>query len=332
MKLKFMKIIAIIAMLGTIFLFAGCELEGTDTGSDTISPQSAFIGGSYDSFSLSFIEGAPPMEVFDGNKFPFSVNIQVENKGEWDILDPTKFSMKLSGIDPTVFNNPNLVLESSQALMSKKRDLQGTIIDGTITNLVYPGFSYTPELQGHAQFVIKADACFNYGTKAVVTNMCVKSNLLDTLDTSVCSVNEGKATDNSIAPVIVTDFKESALSNNMVSLTFAIEHKGDGLLFLKDSSCNNDIVKKNIVYFSIDTGKNAGLKCQCLQDANGNPLSNSIEGYVTLYPSGSSLKRVITCTQEFTDAELSDYTKVVNFKLEYDYKKSIQKEILVRHI
>ena len=39
MKLKFMKIIAIIAMLGTIFLFTDCELEGTDTGSDTISPK-----------------------------------------------------------------------------------------------------------------------------------------------------------------------------------------------------------------------------------------------------------------------------------------------------
>lgn len=332
MKLKLLKIIAAIVMIISFLFIVGCEVDTSSNSDTSTPPQSAFIGDGSDSFSLSFVDGAPPQEVFDANKFPFSVNVQVENLGEWDILDPTKFSLELSGIDPTVFNDPNLVLESSQALIGKKRDLSGTIIDGSITNFVYPGFSYTPELQGNAQFVIKADACFNYGTKAVVTNMCVKRNLLDTLDNSVCTVNEEKSVESSIAPVKIVDFKESALADNMVSLTFAIEHSGSGNLYLKDSGCDSSIQKKNVVYFSIDTGKNSGLHCQGLQDASGNALPNSIEGYVTLYPSGSSLRRLITCTQEFTESDLKDYTKVVNFQLEYDYEVSTQKEILVRHI
>lgn len=320
----------------SIFIFSlalfitGCETTTDQDGEQGTSPGTAFIGGSTDSFSMNFVENAPPGEVFDRNRYPFSVNLRVENEGEWDVLDPNKYRVKLSGIDPTVFNDPVMNQTANQALFGKERDSQGQVIDGTVTNFAFPGFSYTGNLSGNAQFTIRADACFAYGTKAV-SRICIKENLLDTTDTSICQVNGEKEVQNSIAPVKIIDVKESAIGNNRITYTFTVQHEGDGRLYLLDSRCENRLEKRNIVYLTIDTGLQSGLTCQGLQDANGNPLTDANQGYVTLYAAGSGSKRIITCTQEIPEDRLGDYENLVNFELQYDYQISEQKQILVRN-
>ena len=57
---------------------------------------------------MEFVEGAPPAEVFDEGRFDFSVNIKAENKGEWDIQNPSDLTITLTGVDPADFNNPTL--------------------------------------------------------------------------------------------------------------------------------------------------------------------------------------------------------------------------------
>jgi hypothetical protein len=325
------KLLFLLALFSLVFV-SGCETS-TDNSDDSsqASPDTAFIGGSTDSVSLSFVENAPPNEVFDRNRYPFSVNVRVENEGEWDIMDPNKFNVKLSGIDPTAFNDPEMKQAANQALFGKKRDSQGQVIEGTITNFAFPGFSYTGNLSGNAQFTIRADACFRYGTKAV-SRICIKENLLDTSDGAICQVNGEKEVQNSIAPVTITNVKESAIGDNRISYSFTVQHTGDGNLYQMDSSCENKLEKRNIVYLTVDTGLQSGLSCQGMQDGNGNPLTDATQGYVTLYAAANSgAKRIITCTQEIPEDRLGNYENLVNFELEYDYQKSAQKQILVRN-
>ncbi len=325
------KLVFILAIFSLVVV-SGCETstEG-NTDSQQASPDTAFIGGSTDSVSLSFVENAPPDEVFDRNRYPFSVNVRVENTGEWEIIDPNKFTVELSGIDPTVFNDPEMEQSANQALFGKKRDSQGQVIEGTITNFAFPGFSYTGNLSGNAQFTIRADACFTYGTKAV-SRICIKENLLDSSDSSICQVSGEKNVQNSIAPVTITNVKESAIGDNRISYSFTVQHTGDGKLYQKDSSCEDKLEKRNIVYLKVDTGLPEGLSCQGMQDGNGNPLTDATEGYVTLYAAANSgAKRIITCTQEIPEDRLGNYENLVNFEMEYDYQKSVQKQILVRN-
>ncbi|MEM4337019.1 MAG: hypothetical protein QXG86_03375 [Candidatus Woesearchaeota archaeon] len=311
------KTLIIILGIIAIFVLSSCAQQETKTKAAT------FVGGTK-GLVFEFVKEAPPDNVFDGGKFPFSVNIKIKNAGEWEIPSGAQITTEISGIDPTDYGltPANLKKNPYQGLLPTRLDPNGNIIEGDILIVDFPGFNYRKTLFGDIKANIKADVCYSYGTKAV-SAICVKKDLSSS-DPSVCRVTEDKAISNSGAPVQITSLKEAQGGTDKVIITLLIKHVGSGQIFEKGSGCPNLLEKKDKVYLKIDTGM-SGLTCTGLQTAAGQPATGS-EGYAILYGG----ERQITCTQP-TGGQ-GDFEKLVSIIVEYDYNEFITKEITIKHV
>ncbi|MBW3023271.1 hypothetical protein KY308_04155 [Candidatus Woesearchaeota archaeon] len=307
-----------VLIVTALFVLSSCAQQETTGGGGT-----TFIGGT-EGLALEFLPEAPPNDVFDGGKFPFTVNLRLTNVGEWEIPNGAQIVAEISGIDPADFSLTPAALKKNppQGMLPARLDPNGDVIDGDILVMDFPGFNYKNTLYGDVSATIKADVCYSYGTKFVST-MCIKKDL-SSKDDSVCTVTESKDTANSAAPVQITSFKEAQGGTDKVILTFLIEHVGEGDIFEKGSQCADVLEKKNKVYLKLNTGM-AGLVCSGLQTQAGQPTSGS-EGYVVLYGD----QRQISCTQP-TGGQ-GDFEKTISATLEYDYNQFIKKLITIKHV
>lgn len=312
---KYLYAILIICILFFVF---GCDEEEEEKRAPT---EKAFIGGSR-GLDLSFTEGAPPDEVFDVN-FPFSINVKLENVGEWDINNPEDVTLSIIGIDPEDFGKTAtfLVKNSPVPMLGAKLDPQGNVIQGAITNLDFPDLQYVSTVAGKVQFIIRASACYEYGTKAN-TKMCILEDLLGvtrkSIAEAVCNPNEPKSYENSGAPVKVSNVKQTVMGTDRISLSFEIEHSGQGIVFRKGTECSTAIADKDRVYVKVDTGE-PGIQCSGIGGGSG-------EGYTQLF----SGKRSIICTQQLQTAR-GDFEKPITIILEYGYRQHMDKQLTVKH-
>lgn len=300
-----------------VLLLAGCN--GTTT-KGTVDP---FLGGT-NGILLSFMDDAPPVEVFDGGDFPFSIVVTLKNDGEWDV--PTgKGTLSISGINPTEFgvSDGDMVKTTPEVLEASSKDAEGNVIPGTVLLVEFPEMVYGGELVGNRVFPIRANLCYEYGTEAT-SSLCVRANLRDTSDSPICEVNEVKTVYSSGAPVAITRFEEAVSGADKVRFTFIISHKNNGNIYKLGSGCDGAVyANRNKVYVTVDTGL-AGLDCSGL---TGGEDDNS--GYITLSTGSGAGERAITCTQPI-ESQI-DFDQPVNIVLTYDYKDRVDTEILVKH-
>jgi hypothetical protein len=312
---KYLYTILIICVLFFVF---GCEAEN---GEERVSVGKAFIGGNR-GLDLSFTSGAPPDEVFDVN-FPFSINVKLENIGEWDIDNTEDITLSIIGIDPQDFGKTTSFLTKNSVvpMTGAKLDPQGNMIQGTISNLDFPELQYASTVAGKVEFVIRASACYEYGTKAN-TKVCILEDLLGvtrkSISEAVCNPNEAKAYENSGAPVQINNVKQTVMGTDRISLSFDIEHVGTGNVFRKGTECSTAIADKDRVYVKVDTGE-AGLQCSGIE-------GGAAEGYTQLF----SGKRAIICNQQLATAR-GDFEKPITIELDYGYRQHIDKQLTVKH-
>lgn len=311
---KYLYTILIICVLFFVF---GCEAEN---GDDKTTVGKAFIGGNK-GLDISFTSGAPPDEVFDVN-FPFSINLKLENQGEWDITDANDVTVSIIGIDPQDFGKTAsfLIKNSEVPMTGAKLDPQGNKIQGTISNLDFPELQYASSVAGKVEFVIRASACYEYGTKAN-TKVCILDDLLGvtrkSISEAVCNPNEAKAYENSGAPVQINNVKQTVMGTDRISLSFDIEHVGSGNVFRKGTECSTAISDKDRIYVKVDAG--AGIQCSGIEGGTG-------EGFTQLF----SGKRSIICNQQLAAAR-GDFEKPITIELEYGYRQHVDKQLTVKH-
>ena len=312
MKIKHLMIL--ILAISLVFT-TGCG--DTSTGPSMSDP---FIGGTT-GLTMEFIEGAPPVEVYDGGNYPFTAVVKVENIGETDIAigDAT---IKISGIDAADFGTSASLLTQSndEEIYGAKKNAEGGIIEGGIFHLTFPKdseFNYEESLSGNIQFPFLSTVCYKYENKANIM-LCVKEDPLDD-DDSVCTLDEIKTAYNSGGPIQILNFEETPRGKEEISFTFEIWHQGTGEVYELSSLCDDSIQTSDRVYIAIDTGI-SGLECTGL---TGGDQSS---GYINLYEG----KRSVTCTQDVSGAT-GDYEKVVEIITQYDYEQAITTNVLVKH-
>ncbi|MFC1768174.1 hypothetical protein ACFLZX_00280 [Nanoarchaeota archaeon] len=306
------KIITFLAI--SLFLFTSCSTDNGDGG----GPTTPFIGGSTGLLS-TFVEQAPPDEVFDGGDFPFDVEVNLNNLGE-TFVAKEDVRVKISGINPADFGKTaaDLIGNPEDDLEPTYQDPDGGIIEGTETYALFSDLNHGGELSGNTQFTIRADVCYQYETIANAL-ICIKEDLLDQSDTSVCVVSEDKTVYNSGAPVAVTAFREQASGADKVAFIFTVSETGSGEIFKLGVDCDDSLrSNENKVHVSVNSGI-TGLACSGLRDGD------DTSGYITLH-SGS---RTVRCTQQLTDR--TDYEKVLEITLGYDYNEFIDADLLVKH-
>jgi len=311
------KIIIISILITSLFIFA-CEKS-----TETTTTEKAFIGGER-GLEISFFEGAPPDIVYDRD-YPFSIDIKIQNVGEWGVKkQDAEFTIK--GLNPGDFGKSlsDLTKNSPEDLKGAYRDPEGRAIEGTVTSLEFPNLNYEDEVAGTVTFIVRADACYEYGTMAT-SKICVLEDLLGvtrrTGEEPVCEPNEAKDVENSGAPVHITELRQTVVAVDKISFTFDIVHErlGQGVLHQKDTDCSPDYVDQNKVYVEVDTGI-PGLACSGLEGGTN-------KGFTTLFKG----KRSIICQQPLPTPR-GDYEKPIDFTITYGYSEHIDKELKVRHI
>lgn len=301
-----------------LLILAGCK----DKEDVTTVTGKAFVGGSQ-GLELSFLSGMPPSEVFDTDN-PFQVGVKVENKGEHDI-SANEAVVSITGIYPSDFgvSAPDLTKSPEDDLKGVSIDGAGNVVSGDYTTIDFPEMNYVSIVAGSVPFTIKANVCYEYGTRSQ-GKLCLKKDLRGvTGEAGVCNPDRQVPAENSGAPVQIANFRQNVAGSNKIDFFFTIRKAGGAAdtLHKKGTSCGSEIADRDIVYIEVSETKLGDLKCSGLKD--GTPTS----GYVTLFNN----EREIRCSQTIEIDNLDDFEKVVEISLEYGYKQFIDKQLTVKH-
>jgi hypothetical protein len=328
------KILAFIGiLLMGLFVLSGCE------GDNNVGPSTTPFVGGVTALKMSFIPGAPPLEVFDNSQFPFSVNIKLENLGEHTIESGAGY-IELTGIDPKEFNknsqNDLTVkipegMDGITEMRGVRKNSEGTILIGDTFIAEINQLKYTPNIRGNFDARIRATACYDYTTSAT-TYVCIKRDMLTNINTKeICSVTGVKTVHNSGAPIQINKVEQIPLGSKKIQLTFEIAHVGtpNDRFYKEGTACDDSAMNlnKNKVYFKINDPTGSGIKdvsCSGLQEG-----SKKSEGYVELF---SGAPRVVVCSFDLDDDIRSVFEKQINVDLRYRYGQFIEQSMLIKDV
>jgi hypothetical protein len=210
------------------------------------------------------------------------------------------------------------------------KDASGNVVSGSDVTIDFPvsgTMEHKKQIAGSVSYNVRGEVCYAYKSMAN-TKLCILEDILGTegKTNTLCKINEAKQADNSGAPIQVdpTSFKESVSSSNKVAFVFKVKHMGTGTVHEKGSECDDNFQKKDKVHVKVDTGLSDGLTCSGLQ--NGAASGTSFEGDATLLNG----EREIRCTQ--TVNAPTDLEKLVTIDLNYEYKQSVTKTLVVQHV
>ncbi len=275
-----------------------------------------FLGGT-NGVLINFAPNAPPEAVYDGGQYAFDIDVKLKNAGE-TFIAKENIRVKISGIHPPDFGktSADLITNPDEDLEPTRKISSGETVEGTEAHVLFEGLNYLRNLSGNNNFPIRAEVCYLYKTLAN-SKMCVRENMIDMTKPGVCVVNEAKVVYSSRAPVQIVSFKETAMGRNKMMMEIAIRHDGNGRIFAKGTTCDSSLTNRDKVWVNVKSDL-AGLKCSGL--SGGTDTS----GYAKLYNG----EVVMTCTQQ-TDTQ-TDFEKIVEIELEYDYEDDKTVDILVR--
>ena len=308
----------VIGLLILLLVATGCPKDEETTG----PAGRAFVGGTQ-GLVISFLSGLPPTNVFDSDN-PFQIGLKIENKGEQDIEAAQDITITITGINPADFgvSSSDLTATSPEPLQGTSIDSEGNTIEGHFTTFEFPEMEYIDEVSGSVPFTIRANACYEYGTRSQ-GKLCVRRDLRGVLgEAGICDPNRQVPAENSGAPVQIINFKQNVAGTNKIDFFFTIQKTGStqDTLHKKGTQCGSAIADRDIVWVDVsDTGLGP-LKCTGLRDGT------DTTGFVTLF----SDTREIRCSQTLT--KLDDFEKVIDIELTYSYKQFIDQTLNVKHV
>lgn len=314
----------IIVLLALLFVLASCS--GGDT--KVVSNQKSFLGGT-EGLTIAFVDGEPPESVTDGGSSPFTVSVKLENKGEAEI-PKEDITLTLKGFDSGDFDVTPASLSVKPGEDVFKNDINpdtGAAIASPPVYVTIPKtgqLNFKNSLSGNSVFPFMVDVCYDYSTKAT-SQLCIKEDLIDSQDTDLCTVSGVKEVQNSGGPVQVSNFEEFTAGPEKVTFTFTVKDGLSGELSKQNIACNDDPGNEDYVKLTIDAGI-TGLTCSGL--SSGVASGTAYTGEVRL----AGGERQVRCTQPVPTAQRTDKIKIVDILVEYGYKESIRKDVLVKHI
>ncbi len=324
----------ILILLVTSFLvLAGCS-SGSSSGSGTTGSD----GFSFDSYqggtnglTMEFAEGAPPGEIRDQGKYPFSVRVLFENVGEYDIEENTAF-VSLIGIDKSLLGieDNSLALPPIMGVSRVGDDTR----EGGRQQVTFSNLKYTENINaGTLNQVLKAKVCYPYKTNAQ-SSLCLSGEAYAIYDDdeSLCDLSSTRDTASSGAPIYIENFEQNPSGEDEISFQFEIVHSPTSNLgkayktgsfdenceILDENGATIASQERDYVKYSVSTGLETTLELNC-----NNEGSN--EGFAQLYND----RATVYCTQKTTG--LDEQQRLVKVELDYDYIEEIQTSLTIEH-
>ncbi|HME87370.1 MAG TPA: hypothetical protein VKE88_03075 [Candidatus Nanoarchaeia archaeon] len=304
-------------VLFLLFFATGCKQQETSSLTGK-----AFVGGT-DGLQMTFLTGLPPADVFDIDS-PFQIGVKVENKGEFDITNAQDIKVSITGINPSDFKvtSSDLQKSSPDPLKGVSIDTSGNVVAGDYTTIEFPEMQYFTTVSGSVPFTVRANVCYEYGTKTQ-GQLCIRKDLRGVSgEAGVCNPNREVPAENSGAPVRITNIKQNVAGPNKVDFFFTITQSGSATdsLHKMGTACDTTLANRDVVWVEVtDTGL-GDLSCSGLKDGNGKTT-----GFVTLFNG----VREVRCSQTVTSPD--DFEKVVNVNMKYAYKEFIDTRVTLKH-
>jgi hypothetical protein len=318
------SIVMLLIAVSMLFL-SGCG--GNTTTGDIGTP---YVGGT-EGLGVEFITGTPPAEIFDGNMYPFTVAIKLENQGEYDLASNEGF-LKIQGINPEEFGvTASAIKVDIPEIAATKKSSDQTVIKGGTEVVTFPELKYKKDEPGN--FMInsfRVSACYDYETKTA-SKICIKEKNIDGLkDNEICKISENKETVNSGAPIHITNMLESTRGKSGIQISFDVAHVGPatnkwfkkGDLECNDLVSNSELYAVEVIVDPIIDGKYTA-KC------TGNGASNGGNDIMVKLWGGEPAK--VTCSFDVGN-QATDFETRVNIKLKYRYLEYIEKQLLVKDL
>lgn len=309
-------------------IVAGCSSGSGDARQNGFNAN-VFNGGDR-ALNYKFSEGMPPELIRDQGIGSFSVRLELENVGEFDIISNSAHVV-LAGFNPVDLN-----LESTSKsilAMNGVRKQGSNTIPGGRGQVIFNNLKYQPSVvSGVMPLTIYADVCFPYQTRSIA-QVCINGNTIPSIDdrNQICDLTGDKNVANSGGPIKVENFKQFPAGESTIQFQFDIVHTPQSDLAdvfepnVIDNNCringfsksSSDAVSyKDKIKYTVETGI-AGLDC------GG---TNTGTDVATL----SGTRTTVVCTQE-TLGE-AEYQKPISITLDYDYLDRISKTINVEHV
>jgi len=314
-------------MIGFTIFLVSCATPG---GSDIGPIETPFAGG-VEGLSMQFVRGAPPNEIFDNGKFPFSITVFIENLGEHDVL-PGEGYLEITGIDPKAFDlssQSDLRQDIPEEIDGVVKNFQGTILLGDKIDMSFDELNYLPDLTGNFVSRIRANLCYDYETIGT-TNLCVKRDLLTNLATKqICDLSGPKRVFNSGSPIQITAVDQNPAGSDKLQVLFTISHVGfpEDRFYKQGTECDDVETNpdKDLVWFEV-VSELAGSKAECsgLRDA----VPDRSAGFVELQ---NGVDTQVVCGFDVTGVE-SIYETPLNVKLRYRYSQFIEVPLLIKDV
>lgn len=302
-----------------LMVVAGCTNGAV--GPDT----TPFVGGK-NGLLLSFAPSAPPREVFDNGQFPFSVIVSIDNVGEHSIQAGDGY-IQLDGISPIEYGVTQSDLRRPiPAIEGSRKSSDGRVITGSRDVVEFTNLNYQNRIFGTLTSVIRAQACYDYQTRATA-NLCIKRDTIDSLRTNeICSIAGDKVVHNSGAPIHVKSVRSSPQGRNSIQVQFTIGSVGSAKdsFYKEGTECDDrhNNPERYKVFVEIEPLVGGQIPARC------SGLDNGDSGYIILF---SGEDRIISCTFD-TAGVTTDFETRANINLRYRYSQYIEVPLIVRHV
>lgn len=346
-SIQFLVILFLLA-----FAVSACKQGSQPTG----APTNPFIGGT-SGLVINFETDSPPPEVTD-QAFPFKAIVRLANEGETQVLR-NDVEVKLVGFSASDFDNVDVptgiaadTVKASQAdlivapigddLRPKARDADGELLEGSTTFVEIPQTKMlqADSVTGNTEYTFRADVCYKYRTTSQA-RLCVLADLINIGQNEVCNPNQAKSVFSSSSPVQINNFREAVIGRDKVTFSFDIVHSGNGNIYQMETkpagapNCPRDDltnrrVKLDKVNVTVDAGDLNGetsLGCN-LENEKALPTTNVLTGSVRLIGG----RRTVTCTLDLTGKHSSDFEKIANIYLDFNYDDNKETKVLVKHL
>ncbi len=294
---KVMRSLAIVMIALSLLVVSG--VEGCPGAGDAEAKSAGLV--------VSFVSDAPPISVNVNQEFP--IYIEVLNNGG-DFVNKDMASFYLSGIGPS--------LEG----VSEKKTNERSIAKESISPervIFAEAAKFTFPIESLHTVPLSLTACYNYGSVAQATICIAAKN-----KTEICEVGENRITptSNTVAPVQVTSLTENIVGNKL-RVSFTIENKLDGSVYMPDTDCDKLQIKDISESFK-------GNKVQVEVRSPEKGFNCKLQGLTSPYTpvdgtKGSADLGNVICEKDLTGRE--NYVAPFSVILRYKYVDSTLKTI-----
>jgi hypothetical protein len=306
----------LVILLVSLFLLTACSQTSK-------TPTSGFIGGKEGIVAvLSVVSTAGNNNIFDNGVDPFKVQVDLQNKGEYDIKN-NELLVTLDGINFNAFQIKDASQKNTIPLPGLRREA-GKATPPSQAIIQYDA-NYKPNEDADRSVDLAANVCYKYQTIARVIDLCLRKRVTGPITTPVCNIEGTKTPESSGSPFKITTFTQRPAGENKVSIYVEAENQGKGTIyskeFLSGGKCIDDEKDKNKLFVKVDLTEfpNSASMIKCTGFNGNNGFVNVIQNKIQMF-----------CEIDTSSLQDTTFETPVRLTFDYVYKDSVATKLTIK--